>query len=371
MIRLMKPDLKFEELEGLKEVVDSGFLTNGVKVAEFEHKIAEYVGTKYAIATTSATTALHLSLVILDIGQGDEVLVADFTFPATANVVVQQGAKPVLMDINLDSYTIDPNKLEEKITSKTKAIMPVHAFGQSVDMDPIMAIAQKHGLLVIEDAACALGTTYKGKKCGGIGDAGCFSFHPRKAITTGEGGMLVTNSKEVEEKAKILRNHGGVFKDNQYLFEFAGFNYRMTEIQALMGLAQFKRMESIIEKRIFLAKAYEQKLKRVPHVTTPVAKDWGRHVFQSYVVLLSDEVDRNKLIISMKESGIETTLGTYALHAQPYFIRTYGYKKGDLPNSYKAYNQALTLPMFTEMTEEEINLVVDLLEKELNKCLIH
>jgi len=363
MIRLMKPDLKFSELDGLEEVINSGFLTNGVKVEEFEKKVGEYVGTKYAVATTSATTALHLSLATLGITQNDEVLVADFTFPATANVVVQQGAKPVLIDIILDSYTIAPDKLEEKITKRTKAIIPVHAFGQSADMDPIMDIAKKHGLFVIEDAACALGTTYKGRKCGGIGDVGCFSFHPRKAITTGEGGMVVTNIKEVAEKAKTLRNHGGVFDGLFYRFEFAGFNYRMTEIQALMGLSQINKIEAIIERRILLAKMYEKKLKGLPGIMTPIIKDWGRHVFQSYVVLLEDGIDRDKIVLFTRHNGVETTLGTYALHPQPFFMQNYGYKKGELINSYKAYKQALTLPLFSDITEDDMDLVVEMISK--------
>ena len=372
MIPLTIPEINFKEIEkDLKKVLKSGILTKGPEVKQFEKMVAEYVGTKYAFATTSATTALHLSLAALGIGPADEVLVADFTFPATANVVVQQGAKPVLVDINLDNYNIDIKDLERKITKKTKAIIPVDTFGCPVDMISIMRIAKKYNLAVIEDAACALGAEYKGKKSGSLGDTGCFSFHPRKSITTGEGGIVVTNNSKLAKKISILRDHGGVFSKEQgfYRFEMAGFNYRMSEIQALLGIHQMKNIDKMINKKRKLAKIYSKKLSMIKEIKTPRDISYGKHTFQSYVVLLDKKINRNQVIKKMRKKGIETTLGTYALHAQPFFIKQFGYKPGQLKNSFEAFNRTLTLPFFLSITQKQINHIIKTLKnivKNLN-----
>lgn len=359
MIPLTIPEINFQEIKNeLKNIFQSGILTKGPKVGQFEKVVAKYIGTKYAFATTSCTTALHLSLAAIGIKRGDEVLVPDFTFPATANVVVQQGATPVLVDINLDNYTIDIKDLEEKITKRTRAIIPVDAFGCPVDMLSILKIAKKYNLFVIEDAACALGAEYRGRKCGSLAATGCFSFHPRKLITTGEGGMIVTNNKTLARKIEILRNHGGVLNKNRfYRFEMAGFNYRMSEVQAVMGIAQMKKIEEIIRKRKKLAKIYSAALREIKEVKLPREVSYGEHIFQSYVVLLDKKIDRDKVIQKMKKKGIETTLGTYALHAQPYFIEHYGYKPGELKNSFGAYNRTITLPFYPKLTRRQIEYI--------------
>ena len=331
MIPIIKPEINFQEIESeLKEIFKSGILTKGPRVKKFEKIVAKYVGTKYAFATTSATTALHLSLAALGIGPKDEVLVADFTFPATANVVVQQGAKPVLVDISLDNYNIDKKDLERKITKRTKAIIPVDVFGSPVDMISIMKIAKKYNLAVVEDAACALGAEYKNKKTGTLGDTGCFSFHPRKSITTGEGGMVVTNNSELAKKISILRDHGGVFskKKGFFSFEMAGFNYRMTEVQALLGIYQMKNIDKIINQKRNLAKIYSKILSNIKGVKLPQEMPYGRHTYQSYVVLLDKKINRNKVIKIMRKKGIETTLGTYALHAQPFLSKIMATEQG-------------------------------------------
>ncbi len=365
LMRLVQPVLGEEEIRQIRQVIQSGFLTQGTKLDEFEKLVAKFIGTKYAFATTSATTALHLSLAALGIGSGDEVLVPDFTFPATANVVIQQGAKPVLVDIDLETFTIDISDLERKVTPHTKAIIPVHAFGLSADMDSILILAKKHKLYVVEDAACALGTIYYGKKCGSLGTTGCFSFHPRKAITTGEGGMITTNNYDLAQKIKILRNHGGIREKGRFRFVAAGYNYRMSDIAAAIGVAQMKKLNSIIIKRRNIATLLTEKLKKVKGVRLPTQPKWGGHVFQSYVVLLDKHLDRDKIIEWMFRKGIETTIGTYALHDQPFFNEFLG-KNDSLSNSHKAYKQSLTLPLYPQMKEKDIQYIADSLKSVIN-----
>jgi len=356
-IRLALPYTDEDEINEIRSVLASGYLTQGPKVAEFEEMVRAKVGTKYAFAMSSCTTALHLSLVVLGIGPGDEVLVPDFTFPATANVVVQQGATPVLVDIYLDTFAIDVEDAARKVTSHTKAIMPVHPFGLSTDMDPILALAEKHGLKVVEDAATAIGATYKGRFCGTMGDLGCFSFHPRKVITTGEGGMIVTNDEELAKKITVLRSHAGIRQGGRYVFEEAGFNYRLSDVQGAIGVAQMRKLDALITRKRELAAQFTEKLAVIDGVKVPREPVWGRHIYQSYVVLLDDEINRDGVIAAMREQSIETTLGTYALHAQPFFMREYGYSEGDLPNSYRAYHQTLTLPLYPPMGEAELGRV--------------
>ncbi|MCK4394329.1 DegT/DnrJ/EryC1/StrS family aminotransferase [Candidatus Bipolaricaulota bacterium] len=356
-IRLALPYTDEDEINEIRGVLASGYLTQGPKVAEFEEMIRAKVGTKYAFAMSSCTTALHLSLVVLGVGPGDEVLVPDFTFPATANVVVQQGATPVLIDIHLNTFAIDVEDAARKVTPRTKAIMPMHPFGLSADMDAILALAEKHGLKVVEDAATAIGTTYKGRFCGSMGDLGCFSFHPRKVITTGEGGMIVTNNDQLAEKIALLRSHGGIRRSGRYIFEEAGFNYRLSDVQGAIGVAQMRKLDALIARKRELAAQLTEKLAAVDGVKVPREPIWGGHIYQSYVVLLEDEINRDGVIAAMREHGIETTLGTYALHVQPFFMRGYGYGEGDLPNSYRAYRQTLTLPLYPPMGEAELDRV--------------
>ena len=364
-IRLVVPDLGPEELREVEEVFASGQLTQGPKVAAFERVVADRVAAAHGIATTSATTALHLSLAALGIGPRDEVLVADYTFPASANVVVQQGARPVLVDIDPSTFTIDPKDLATKVTHKTRAIMPVHTFGLSADMDPIMAIAEEHGLLVVEDAACAIGTTYYGRPVGSIGTLGCFSFHPRKAITTGEGGMVTTNDPAIADTLRLLRNHGGHRADGRFTFAMAGFNYRLSDILAAIGLAQMRKLEAVIAEKRRLAGAYRSALAGVPGVTPPVEPAWGGHVYQSFVILLDSTIERDLVIARMRERGIETTLGTYALHNEPFFRNTYGGQSGDLPGSWTAYRQSLTLPLYPGLGDNGVGRVVESLRAVL------
>lgn len=359
MIRLTKPVITDEEVGEVNKVLKSGFLVQGKNVAKFEKMIADYLNVKYTVAVSSGTAALHLSLIALGIGKGDEVIVPDFTFPATGNVVALVDARPILVDIDLKTYNIDPTKIEEKITSRTKAIIPVHEFGQSADMEPILELSKRYNLYIIEDAACALGAEYKSRKCGTMGDIGCFSFHPRKAITTGEGGMVVTNNKQIAEKVKALRNHGMVNRNGINSFEYAGFNYKMTDFQGAMGWMQMERIDKIIERRRKLAKLYDSLLENTNSLQTPFVANGNKHIYQSYVVLLDKQMNRNVLIERLKKKGIETTIGTYVLHCQPFYQKSYGYKEGELKNSYRAFKQTLCLPLYAQMEQKDIREVAE------------
>ena len=364
-IPLTRPETDDAELRAVSDVLASGFLTQGPQVAALEAGVSALVAAEHAIATTSATTALHLTLAALDIGPGDDVLVADFTFPATANVVVQQGARPILVDIDLRTFSMDPDDLEKRITPASRAVIPVHPFGVAAELDPIMDLAHSHGLKVIEDAACALGATYRDRWVGPLGTAGCFSFHPRKSITTGEGGMIVTNDGPLAERMRLLRSHGGLRTEGRFTFEEAGYNYRLSDILAAIGVAQLKKLEALLQRRRQRAERYRQLLADLGGIQLPDDPPWGRHVFQSFVVLLPEPADRDRVIRLLFDDGIETTIGTYALHAQPFFMRAYGYAPGDLPNSDAAFNRSLSLPLYPSMTDDDQEFVAERLARVL------
>jgi perosamine synthetase len=358
-MRLNVPFIDERELDEIAKVLATGYLTQGPKTAEFERLVAEYIGCRFAFAMSSCTTALHLALVVLDIGPGDEVLVADFTFPATANVVVQQGARPVLVDIDLDTFTVNLDDLAAKITPHTRAILPVHTFGCSADMDPIMALAAEHGVPVIEDAACAIGTTYRGRFCGSIGTFGCFSFHPRKVITTGEGGMITTNDPRLAERIQLLRSHGGVRTGFWFEYEAAGYNYRLSDVQGAMGVAQMAKLPILLERKRLLTAQLRARLADIPGIQSPVEPAWGGHIYQSFVILVDESLDRDRMIRDLRALEIETTLGTYALHDQPFFQREYGYITGQLPVSHAAFRRSITLPLYPQMSQTDLDLIAD------------
>jgi dTDP-4-amino-4,6-dideoxygalactose transaminase len=365
-MRLTIPWFDDDELLAVQAVLQSGYLTQGPYAAQLEQAVCAMIGAPHAYAMSSATTALHLALVVLGVGPGDEVIVPDFTFPATANVVVQQGAIPVLADVRPETYALDVHDVARRLTARTRAIMPVHPFGLSADMDPLLALARERGLAVIEDAACALGARYHGRYCGTMGEIGCFSFHPRKSVTTGEGGMMITADAELAERIAVLRTHGGVRGDYYLSFEDAGFNYRMSDLQAAVGVAQMGKLPMIIERKRVLAKHLTALLHNVSGVTPPCEPEGCVHTYQSYVVVLDEAINRDAVIGRMRERGIETTLGTYGLHAQPFFQRTYGYTSGDLPVSHRLFRQTLTLPLYAQMTEDDLSLVVDTLADVLD-----
>jgi dTDP-4-amino-4,6-dideoxygalactose transaminase len=358
-MRLNLPLTGQEELDQVARVLETGYLTQGPKAAEFETLVAAYTGVRHAFATSSCTTALHLAVVALGVGPGDEVVVPDFTFPATANVVVQQGATPVVVEIERDTFGMDPEALAAAITPRTKAVIVVHAFGLCADMDAINKICDAAGVPVVEDAACALGGTYHGRAAGSLSTVGAFSFHPRKIITTGEGGMITTDDDELAARFAVLRSHGGVRRDLYFEFEEAGFNYRLSDVNAAIGVAQMARLKGLVQRRRENANRLTGMLAGTPGLDTPDEPAGVEHTYQSYVVMLDDAIDRDAVIRGTKERDVETTLGTYSLHAQPYFQRALGLREGGCPNGSRAFRQSLTLPLYPQLTDRDLERIVE------------
>lgn len=369
-IPITRPFLDENEKKAIAEVLESGWIVQGPKVQEFEKMFAEYIGVRYAIAVSSCTAALYLALLALGIKRDDEVIVPSFTYVATANVVEYVGARPVFVDINLKTYNIDLDLIEKAITKKTRAIIPVHLFGLSADMDPIMNIVEKYDLHVIEDAACAVGSLYKGRHVGTFGEVGCFSFHPRKIITTGEGGMLTTNDPKLAEEFESLRSHGATISDlirhrqGGFIlppFERLGYNYRMTDIQAAIGIEQMKKLDLILKERINKANYYNRALADLDKLMLPITPKDYQHSYQSYVILLkrNKNLSRDRLANHLLENGIATRQGTHAVHALGYYKKKYKFKRDQFPNSLMADQFTLTLPLYTSLKKEEQDLAIN------------
>lgn len=365
MIPLIKPDISFDEVKAdIETILSSGQLTNGPFVAAFEKDFSKYIGTKHAVTTTSATTALHMALVGRGIGPGDEVLVSDFTFPASGNAIVQTGATPVLVDCHPGRFDLDLEDARAKISDKTRAIMVIHPFGQPVPYKDLAEFSDRTGLWVLEDAACAVGAHSGGIMCGNMGDAAAFSFHPRKILTTGEGGMITTNDSALHERLGILRTHGSKRSDVGLQFVENGFNYRMSEIQAALGLAQLQRIDAIVDERRRIARLYLNQLESLNFLSVPLSAGLQECSFQSFVVMLADEIDRDSVITRLRERGVESTLGTYAMHTHPAFTRL-GYAAGDLQHSLHAQQQSLTLPLFKGMDDDVVVGIADALANSI------
>lgn len=367
MIRLTKPEIK-GGIESLKEVLEDGYFVQGKRVGAFENMIAEYVGRTHAIATNSGTAAIQCALEGLGIGVGDEVIVPDFTFPACANAVVACGAKPVLADIDLDTFNINVESLKEKIGPDTRAVMPVDLFGLPAELETVAGICAERGIALAEDSACALGAAISGRKCGSFGAVSMLSFHPRKVITTGEGGMVLTDDDDLADNLRMLRNHGMSVVQGRPEFTRPGYNMRMNELEASIGIPQMGALDVLVEKRRHLAGLYAGLLEPLAGVTPPSEPDGSLHTYQSYVVLLDDKVDRDGVIASMKDKGVETTIGTYSIHAQPFYTNAYGYESGSVPNSYRAYRQSLSLPIYPSLGEDEVREVVRCLTESLGSA---
>ena len=365
-IEVAKPYLNEQEQRAVADVIAGGWVSQGPKVAEFENIFAAYVGARYAIATTSCTTALHAALVVSGIGPGDEVIVPSLSFIATANSVVHSGAIPVFADIDPETCNIDVSKIEALITMKTKAIMPVHQVGLPADLDSIQLIAQKHNLMVIEDAACAIGSEYKGKRIGGYGNTACFSFHPRKIITTGEGGIITTDSPEMAERLRRFRHHGMSVSDlerhasQKIIIESypeLGYNYRMTDMQAALGIVQMQKLAEILKKRLDIADRYNKAFSEISSLRVPRIPEYALHNYQSYwlEVLDKSRVSRNMLMQRLLEQGISSRRGIMAIHREPCYI---GYK-AKLPETERITDKTIILPLYPSMTDDEVRHVIE------------
>jgi dTDP-4-amino-4,6-dideoxygalactose transaminase len=363
-----------EEIEEVTRVLRSGWLTTGSRNFEFEHRFREYVGAEQAVAVNSCTAALHLSLAVLNIGPGDEVITTPFTFAATANVIVHRGAKPVFVDIEPETFNIDPGRIPAAITSRTRAIIPVHYGGHPCDMKAILSLARERDLYIIEDAAHAVGAEYNGKKVGAIGDITCFSFYATKNITTGEGGMLTLQDAGLAEELRKLRLHG-ISKDAwkryersgswYYEVEYAGFKYNMTDMQAALGIAQLKKLDSFIQTRQEHASYLSQSLQELP-LKLPGRKGEVKHAWHLFPILLPVEklnIDRNYFIQALTAENIGTSVHFIPLHLHPYYQRTFGYKKGDFPVSEYVYERLISLPLYPRMTREDLDSVVEAVSK--------
>ena len=358
MIPLIEPDLSGNELKYITDCIKSKWISSrGSYVKEFENKFSEYCNTSYGISTSNGTKALHLALTALGIGKDDEVIVPDLTFAATANAVLYCGAKPILVDVNRDTWCIDVSKIEDAITKKTKAIIPVHLYGHPCDMGKIMEIARKHNLFVVEDAAEAHGAEYKGRKVGSIGDIGCFSFYGNKIITTGEGGMCVTNDEKLSEKMDLLKNHG-MRKERIYWHDIVGYNYRMTNMQAAIGLAQLERIEFFVDRKREIARLYNSKLRDANHLILPKEQTWAKNVYWLYSVLINDKfkLTRDELIERLKNNGIDTRPLFYPLHSMPPYKSEGNFSVSDFLSK-----NGISLPSFINISEDQMNKILSVL----------
>jgi len=369
-IPISLPSMGQEEWEALRDPIFSGWVTQGPKVKEFEQLFAKRHSVEYALAVSNCTTALHLALLALGIEPGDEVIVPAFTWVSTANVVRYCFAKPVFVDIDLNTFNIDIEKIAEKVTAKTKAIIPVHLFGLCAD---IPAIKERFpNLKIIEDGACAAGSALNGVPAGGLGDIGCFSFHPRKSVTTGEGGMLTTNDKALGEVMDKLRNHGASISEEQrhhgpqpYIlpaFEMVGYNYRMTDLQGAMGVVQLGKLDKFIDERDKWARFYQDELKEVKWLSTPKVPDGFKHGWQSFVTLVDENIapyKRNAIMQILLDKGISTRPGTHAVHMLDVYAKMYSLKPEDYPNAEAANNFTIALPLHNRMSVEDYAFIVE------------
>jgi dTDP-4-amino-4,6-dideoxygalactose transaminase len=361
------PSLRENEAIAAAEVIRSGWLMQGPKVAEFEHLLAAYCGSSNAIAVSNCTTALHLSLLTLGVKPGDEVICPSLSFIATANSIRYTGASPVFADVDPQTYNLDPNAVEAAITSRTRAIMLVHQLGLPADIDTFAAIAEKHGLALVEDAACAIGSRYKGRRVGGDGQAVCFSFHPRKVITTGEGGLILTDNAAYARTMSIMRQHGmnmSVMERHKSdrvsieNYDF-GFNYRMTDLQAAVGIEQLKRLDSLLATRLRAAERYNEALAGHPWLRPPYIPEYAEPTFQSYAIQLTEDapLSREQVMEQLLAMGVATRRGVMLAHREPAYE---GWPcPNDLAKSEDASARSLLLPIFGDITDQQVDYVID------------
>jgi dTDP-4-amino-4,6-dideoxygalactose transaminase len=379
-MQIAAPYFDEREIELVRECLASGWVTQGPMTDKFEKAVARLHGVEHALATTSCSAALHLATLALGLGPGDEVIVPAFTWITSANCAEYVGARVVFADIDPDTYNLDPVAFEAAITPRTRAVVAVHLFGLAADMDPILAIAARHGIHVIEDAACAIGTTYKGRPIGGLGAIGCFSFHPRKVVTTGEGGMVTTNGAALAARVQSFRNHGstGVAPAEQAdarkpwtmaTFNLLGYNLRLSDIQAAVGLAQMEKLKSLLAERRQAALRYGEMLKDVNGLSLPRAGDTSGHTYQSYVIRVMEggRERRNAIMRHLDDAKIQTRPGTHAVHNLGYYKNKYSLKPGDFPAASNAEITTITLPIFPGIKVQDQELVVSKIQDVLRR----
>lgn len=364
------PLIEEEEINEVVDTLRSNWITKGPKTARFEQLFAEYLGVKHAVAMNSATAALHVGIISAGVGEGDEVITTPMTFAASANIIIHAGATPVFVDIDKMTMNIVPEQIQEKITSKTKAIIPVHIAGQACEMDAIMKIAREHNLFVLEDAAHAIYTQSKGRNIGTIGHAAAFSFYATKNLVTAEGGMLTTNDDGVAEKARVISLHG-MSKNawNRYsaagswFYEilYPGFKYNMTDIQASLGIHQLAKLERFQKIREQYAQMYNEAFSRMPEINAPYVVPGSRHAWHLYIIQLQLEmldIDRAQFIEELKQENIGTSVHFIPVHLHPYYRDRFGYKRGDFPNAEYVYDRIITLPLYPKMTHQDVEDVI-------------
>lgn len=371
-IPLAKPDITDMERKAVLEVLKTTNLSLGPKLKEFEKKVADFLGVKYAVAVNSGTSALHLIIRALGIRRGDEVITTPFSFIASANCILFEGAKPVFVDIDEKTLNIDHKKIEEKITKRTKAILAVDVFGQPADWRALQKIAKKNKLYLVEDSAEALGSEYYGKECGSFGEAGIFGFYPNKQITTGEGGMIVTNNKKIATLCYSMRNQGRE-KNNKWLaHQRLGYNYRLSEINCALGISQMKRIREILAKREKVFNIYNRHLKKFPDLVIPFVAPKTKPSWFVYYVLLTPHHflkksgwGRDKILEKLKNKGIGCSNYFPCIHLQPFYKKIFGFKKGDFPIAESISQRIIILPFYNNLKEKEINYITKTLKKIL------
>ncbi len=370
-IPIALPDTGEDEWHALREPIMSGWLTQGSKVAAFESAFAQRHGVSHAIAVTSATTGLHLGLTMLGVGPGDEVIVPAFTWISTVNCVLYCGASPVFVDVDRATFNIDVDELTRKVTVRTKAVIPVHLFGLCADIDAIRS-AIPENVAILEDAACAAGANYRGRPAGSLGDVGVFSFHPRKSITTGEGGMITTSHGALAERGRVLRNHGASISEEErhngprpYLlpdFGELGFNYRMTDLQGAIGLVQLGKLDRYIDERAAAAAFYRRELGTLSWLRLPKEPNGGRHAWQAFVVFVDARQaprSRNDMMERLSHMGISTRPGTHAVHMTRFYRERFGFASGDFPAARDCDQCSMAIPLHNRMSADDYAYVVD------------
>lgn len=373
------PLIEDDDIQEVVETLKSGWVAKGPRTIELEKRFAELVGAKHAIAMNSATASLHIALVSQGIKAGDEVITTPMTFAASANTIIHTGATPVFVDIDPETFCIDASKIEEKITERTKAIVPVHYTGHACDMDKIREIAKKYNLFVSEDAAHAIDTKYKGNLIGKLGDCASFSFYATKNICTGEGGMLTTNDDSIAEKARVLSTHGmskaawnryGKGGSWRYDIEYPGYKYNMFDIQAAMGLRQMDKLDAMQERRKYIAQVYNEAFSKYEQLIIPKVASYTDHSWHLYVLQLDLNkltIDRDEFIELMNEENIGTSVHFIPVHLMSYYKENYGYKNGDFPVTESYFDRIISLPLYPKMSNDDVADVIDAVTKIIKK----